>query len=92
MFKQTVASNIKCIVIGQDLCNLVYISARTPHSSAAPPQHMHMGNMMSMGNMAPAQPQGTMAFAPHPSMMNVAPPAAAAPHKNEDDDDEDYDS
>uniref|UniRef100_A0A3P9QFB5 Dr1-associated corepressor n=1 Tax=Poecilia reticulata TaxID=8081 RepID=A0A3P9QFB5_POERE len=38
---------------------------------------------------------GTMAFAPHPSMVSVAlPPPAPAPHKNEedDDDDEDYDS
>ncbi|XP_056224715.1 dr1-associated corepressor [Seriola aureovittata] len=63
------------------------------HSSNAPPPYMHMGNMVSMGSMAPAQPQGGMAFAPHPSMMSVAPPPPApAPHKNEDDDDEDYDS
>ncbi|XP_070785673.1 dr1-associated corepressor [Enoplosus armatus] len=63
------------------------------HSSNAPPQYMHMANMVSMGGMAPAQPQGGMAFAPHPSMMSAAPPPpAAAPHKNEDDDDEDYDS
>uniref|UniRef100_UPI0037E7E0D9 dr1-associated corepressor isoform X2 n=1 Tax=Semicossyphus pulcher TaxID=241346 RepID=UPI0037E7E0D9 len=63
------------------------------HSANAPPQYMHMGNMVSMGNMAPAQPHGGMAFAPHPSMMSVAPPPPApAPHKNEDDDDEDYDS
>lgn len=81
-------------VLGHDLLHLIYISARTPRSSPAPPQYMHMGNMVSMGSMAPAQPQGTMAFAPHPSMMNVAPPAAPVPHKNEDDDDddEDYDS
>ncbi|XP_073330568.1 dr1-associated corepressor [Pagrus major] len=62
------------------------------HSSNAPPQYMHMG---SMGSMAPAQPQGGMAFAPHPSMMSVAPPPPAPPpHKNQedDDDDEDYDS
>lgn len=57
-----------------------------------PPQYVHMGEMVSMGGMAPAQPQGTMAFAPHPSMMGVAPPPAPVPHKNEDDDDEDYDS
>uniref|UniRef100_A0A3Q3EBL3 Dr1-associated corepressor n=1 Tax=Labrus bergylta TaxID=56723 RepID=A0A3Q3EBL3_9LABR len=39
------------------------------------------------------QPQGGMAFAPHPSMMSaVPPPPAPAPHKNDDDDDEDYDS
>ncbi|XP_019955670.1 dr1-associated corepressor isoform X2 [Paralichthys olivaceus] len=63
------------------------------HSSNAPPQYTHMGNMVSAGSMAPAQPQGTMAFAPHPSMMSAAlPPPAPAPHKNEDDDDEDYDS
>ncbi|XP_047454950.1 dr1-associated corepressor [Mugil cephalus] len=62
------------------------------HSSNAPPQLMHTGNMLSMGSMAPAQPPGGMAFAPHPSMMSVAPPPPApAPHKNEDDD-EDYDS
>lgn len=49
-------------------------------SSNAPPQYMQMGSM------APAQPQGGMAFAP--------PPPAPEPHKNEDDedDDEDYDS
>ncbi|KAK2900204.1 dr1-associated corepressor [Channa argus] len=59
------------------------------HSSSAPPQYMHMSNMVSMGGM-PAQPQG--AFAPHPSMMSIVPPPPApAPHKNEDDD-EDYDS
>ncbi|XP_034424618.1 dr1-associated corepressor [Hippoglossus hippoglossus] len=64
------------------------------NSSDAPPQDMHMGDTASTGSMAPAQPQGTMAFAPHPSMMSVAlPPPAPAPHKNEDDDDdEDYDS
>ncbi|XP_060887073.1 dr1-associated corepressor [Labrus mixtus] len=65
-------------------------------SSNSPPQNMdmgNMGNMVSMGGMAPAQPQGGMAFAPHPSMMSaVPPPPAPAPHKNEDDDDEDYDS
>uniref|UniRef100_A0A3B3TLR7 Dr1-associated corepressor n=1 Tax=Poecilia latipinna TaxID=48699 RepID=A0A3B3TLR7_9TELE len=50
------------------------------------------GNMVTAANPAPAQ--GTMAFAPHPSMVSVAlPPPAPAPHKNEeDDDDEDYDS
>ncbi|KAL6118828.1 drap1 [Pungitius sinensis] len=50
------------------------------HSSNAPPQYMQMGSM------APAQPEGGMAFAP--------PPPAPGPHKNEeeDDDDEDYDS
>lgn len=52
---------------------------------------MHMGNMVSIGGMAPAHPQGSVAFAPHPSMMSVTPPAAPAPNKNEDDD-EDYDS
>ncbi|XP_028284581.1 dr1-associated corepressor [Parambassis ranga] len=63
------------------------------HSSNATPQYMHMGNMVSMGGMAPAQPQGAMAFAPHPSMMSAAPPPPAPPlHKNDDDDDEDYDS
>ncbi|XP_068164309.1 dr1-associated corepressor isoform X2 [Antennarius striatus] len=61
------------------------------HSSNTPHQYTHMGNMISMGAMAPAQPQGGMAFAPHPSMMNITPPPPApAPHKN--DDDEDYDS
>uniref|UniRef100_A0A3P8TG37 Dr1-associated corepressor n=1 Tax=Amphiprion percula TaxID=161767 RepID=A0A3P8TG37_AMPPE len=56
-------------------------------------EYMHMGNMVSMGGMAPAQPPGGMAFAPHPSMMSVAPPPPPlAPHKNEEDDDEDYDS
>lgn len=65
----------------------------SPHSSNAPPQFMHMGNMVPMGGMAPAQPHSGMAFAPHPSLMSVAPPPPApAPHKNEDDDDEDYDS
>ncbi|XP_068611976.1 dr1-associated corepressor [Brachionichthys hirsutus] len=59
------------------------------HSSSNPPhQHTHMGNVISM---APAQPQGGMAFAPHPSMMSVTPPPPA-PHKNDEDDDEDYDS
>uniref|UniRef100_A0A3B5QG44 DR1-associated protein 1 (negative cofactor 2 alpha) n=1 Tax=Xiphophorus maculatus TaxID=8083 RepID=A0A3B5QG44_XIPMA len=50
------------------------------------------GNMATAANPAPAQ--GTMAFAPHPSMVSVAlPPPAPAPHKNEEeDDDEDYDS
>lgn len=63
------------------------------HSSTAPPQYMHMGNLVSMSSMAPAQLPSGMAFAPHPSMMSVAPPPPApAPHKNEDDDDEDYDS
>lgn len=63
------------------------------HSSNTPLQYMHMGNMVSMGGMAPAQPQGGMAFTPHPSMMSVAPPPPApTPHKNDDDDDEDYDS
>uniref|UniRef100_A0A3Q3IXX7 Dr1-associated corepressor n=1 Tax=Monopterus albus TaxID=43700 RepID=A0A3Q3IXX7_MONAL len=59
-------------------------------------EFMHMGNMVSMGSMAPAQPQGAMAFAPHPSMMSIAPPPPAPmPNKNEDDDDDydyDYDS
>ncbi|AWP00823.1 putative dr1-associated corepressor-like [Scophthalmus maximus] len=63
------------------------------HSSSAPPNYMHTGNTVSMGSMAPAQPQGGMAFAPHPSMMSAAPPPSApAPHKTEEDDDEDYDS
>lgn len=62
-------------------------------SDSSPPQEME--SMASMGSMAPAQPQGGMAFAPHPSMISVAPPPPAPePHKNEedDDDDEDYDS
>lgn len=63
------------------------------HSSDAPPQYMPMGSMASMGGMAPSQPQGAISFAPHPSMISVAPPPPAPePHKNEDDDDEDYDS
>ncbi|KAM9836483.1 dr1-associated corepressor [Aulostomus maculatus] len=63
------------------------------HSPNAPPQYMHTGNMVSVGGMAPAQPRGTMAFAPHPSMMSAAPPPPApALHKTEDYDDEDYDS
>uniref|UniRef100_A0A3Q1FD21 Dr1-associated corepressor n=1 Tax=Acanthochromis polyacanthus TaxID=80966 RepID=A0A3Q1FD21_9TELE len=56
-------------------------------------EYMHMGHMVSLGGLAPAQPPAGMAFAPHPSMMSVAPPPPPpAPHKNEDDDDEDYDS
>lgn len=67
--------------------------APLPCSSAAPPPYLPVGNMVSMGSMAPAQPQGTVAFAPHPSMLSVAPPAAPALHNNnEEDDDEDYDS
>lgn len=63
------------------------------HSSAAPPPYLPVDNMVSMGSMAPAQPQGTVAFAPHPSMLSVAPPAVPALHNNnEEDDDEDYDS
>ncbi|XP_075890049.1 dr1-associated corepressor [Nelusetta ayraudi] len=63
------------------------------HSSAAPPPYLPVGNMVPMGSMAPAQPQGTVAFAPHPSMLSVAPPAPPALHNNnEEDDDEDYDS
>lgn len=64
------------------------------HSSNTPPQYMHMGNMVSMGNMAPTQPPGSVAFAPHASTMSMAPPPTApTPHKNgDDDDDEDYDS
>ncbi|XP_069571720.1 dr1-associated corepressor [Brachyistius frenatus] len=63
-------------------------------STSAPPEYMHTGDTGSMGSMAPAQPAGGMAFAPHPSMMSAAPPPPApAPHKHEDDDDdEDYDS
>ncbi|KAM6909095.1 dr1-associated corepressor [Xenentodon cancila] len=59
------------------------------HSLNAPPQYMHMGNL------APGQPPGNMAFTPHPSMMsNAPPPPAPVLHKNDDDDDddEDYDS
>ncbi|KAM4536360.1 dr1-associated corepressor isoform 2-T2 [Odontesthes bonariensis] len=69
-------------------------SASRFHSSNAPPQYMHTGNTVSMNSLAPAQPPGSMAFAPHPSMMsNLPPPPAPVPHKNEDDDDdEDYDS
>uniref|UniRef100_A0A3B4GSG7 Dr1-associated corepressor n=1 Tax=Pundamilia nyererei TaxID=303518 RepID=A0A3B4GSG7_9CICH len=57
-------------------------------------EYMHMANMVPMGNMAPTQPPGTVAFAPHASMMSMAPPPTVpAPHKNgDDDDDEDYDS
>ncbi|XP_034412455.1 dr1-associated corepressor isoform X1 [Cyclopterus lumpus] len=64
------------------------------HSSNESQQDMQMESPASMGNMAPEQPQGGMAFAPHPSMISVAPPPPAPePHKNEeDDDDEDYDS
>ncbi|KAM4713821.1 dr1-associated corepressor [Anableps anableps] len=64
------------------------------HSSNAPSQLVHMGNMASAANLPPApQAPSTMAFAPHPSMVSIAPPPPApAPHKNEDDDDEDYDS
>ncbi|XP_069015236.1 dr1-associated corepressor isoform X4 [Embiotoca jacksoni] len=63
-------------------------------STSAPPEYMHTGDTGSMGSVAPAQPAGGMAFAPHPSMMSAAPPPPApAPHKHEDDDDdEDYDS
>lgn len=54
---------------------------------------MPMGNMIPVGGVAPAQPQGGMAFAPHPSMMSITPPPPApVPHKNDGDDDEDYDS
>ncbi|XP_008433275.1 dr1-associated corepressor [Poecilia reticulata] len=63
------------------------------HSSNPTSQFGNTGNMVTAANPAPAQ--GTMAFAPHPSMVSVAlPPPAPAPHKNEedDDDDEDYDS
>ncbi|XP_007555918.1 PREDICTED: dr1-associated corepressor [Poecilia mexicana] len=61
------------------------------HSSNPPSQFGNTGNMVTAANPAPAQ--GTMAFAPHPSMVSVAlPPPAPAPHKNEEDDDEDYDS
>ncbi|KAM3857355.1 dr1-associated corepressor [Diretmus argenteus] len=75
-----------------------YIPASRFHSldMTSGPQYLHMGNMVSVGSAAaPAQPQGAMAFAPHPSMMSVAPPPPApVPHKTEDDDDddEDYDS
>ncbi|XP_036002129.1 dr1-associated corepressor isoform X4 [Fundulus heteroclitus] len=65
------------------------------HSSNAPSQVVHMGNMVSAATLPPAQALGTIAFAPHPSMVSIAPPPPApAPHKNEeeDDDDEDYDS
>ncbi|KAM4565337.1 dr1-associated corepressor [Fundulus diaphanus] len=64
------------------------------HSSNAPSQLVHMGNMVSAATLPPAQALGTIAFAPHPSMVSIAPPPPApAPHKHEDDDDdEDYDS
>lgn len=63
------------------------LPSSNPHS-----QFGNTGNMATAANPAPAQ--GTMAFAPHPSMVNVALPSPApAPHKNEEeDDDEDYDS
>ncbi|KAK5893800.1 hypothetical protein CgunFtcFv8_006637 [Champsocephalus gunnari] len=61
------------------------------HSPTAAPQDTPLP-----GSMAPGQSEGTVAFAPHPSMISVAPPPPAPePHKNEeddDDDDEDYDS
>uniref|UniRef100_A0A3Q2CAR3 Dr1-associated corepressor n=1 Tax=Cyprinodon variegatus TaxID=28743 RepID=A0A3Q2CAR3_CYPVA len=54
---------------------------------------VHMGNMVPAAILPPAQAPSTMAFAPHPSMVSIAPPPPApVPHKNEDDDDEDYDS
>ncbi|XP_061769815.1 dr1-associated corepressor isoform X3 [Nerophis ophidion] len=63
------------------------LQAASKFHSTNNPQHMHMGIM------APAQPHGHVAFAPHPSMMSTAPPPPApAPPKNEDYDDEDYDS
>ncbi|XP_075999804.1 dr1-associated corepressor [Genypterus blacodes] len=63
------------------------------NSPNAPPQLMQTGNMTPMGGMAPAQPHGGMAFAPHPSMMSItSPPPAPMPHKHDGDDDEDYDS
>ena len=77
--------------MGLDMTSDTWFWICAHSSSAPPPQYMQMSNMVSMGSMAPAQPQGTVAFAPHPSMMSVAPPAAPVPHKNEDDD-EDYDS
>ncbi|MED6268806.1 hypothetical protein CHARACLAT_026262 [Characodon lateralis] len=63
------------------------------HSSNPPSQSVHMSNMVSAASLPPAQAPGTMVFAPHPSMVSIAPPPPApAPHKDEDDDDEDYDS
>lgn len=55
------------------------------HSPDVPPQYAPVGS----------QQGAVSAFAPHPSLMGVLPPAPApAPQKNhdEDDDDEDYDS
>ncbi|XP_038124436.1 dr1-associated corepressor [Cyprinodon tularosa] len=63
------------------------------HSSNPPSQLVHMGNMVPAAILPPAQAPSTVAFAPHPSMVSIAPPPPApVPHKNEDDDDEDYDS
>ncbi|XP_061922132.1 dr1-associated corepressor [Entelurus aequoreus] len=63
------------------------LQAASKFHSTNNPQHMHMGIM------APAQPHGPVAFAPHPSMVSTAPPPpASAPPKSEDYDDEDYDS
>ncbi|XP_068443614.1 dr1-associated corepressor [Clinocottus analis] len=72
---------------------MLMLDESSPRSSDSSPQQ-EMESASSTGSTAPAQPPGGMAFAPHPSMISVAPPPPAPePHKNEDDDDdEDYDS
>ncbi|KAM6949380.1 dr1-associated corepressor [Aplochiton taeniatus] len=60
-------------------------------SPDVPPQYLHMANMGTPHSGDGAVPPGS--FAPHPSMMGVAPPPPAPmPHQDADDDDEDYDS
>lgn len=55
------------------------------HSQDMTPQYMPIGAQPGVHNMP--------AFAPHPSLLGMAPPPPAPlPQKNEDDDDEDYDS
>ncbi|KAI7790736.1 dr1-associated corepressor [Triplophysa rosa] len=55
------------------------------HSQDMTPQYTPIGAQPGVHTMP--------AFAPHPSLMGMAPPPPAPlPQKNEDDDDEDYDS
>ncbi|XP_034020734.1 dr1-associated corepressor isoform X2 [Thalassophryne amazonica] len=63
------------------------------HSPNASLQYVPMGNMVSTGSTASAQPRTGLTFTPHPSRISVAPPppAASVALKREDDD-EDYDS